>query len=102
MTKYIVLLICVSLYSFSQENERLTLEKAIEYGISNSHDIAIVQNEASIIKNSNHLGSAGMLPSISISSGYNGSYTNDNIDWIFEGQDGDDTSGFLACLRMLI
>ena len=44
-------------------------KQAIEYGISNSHDIAIVKNDASIIKNNNHLGAAGMLPNITISSG---------------------------------
>jgi len=71
MKQYLVLLICISYYSFSQEE--LTLEKAIEYGVANSHDIAIVKNDASIVQNSNHLGAAGMLPNISISSGYNGS-----------------------------
>tara|TARA_B100000427_G_scaffold106261_1_gene88180 strand:+ start:162 stop:1511 length:1350 start_codon:yes stop_codon:yes gene_type:complete len=94
MKKYLILIFLISFYSFSQDKEELSLEKAIEYGIINSHDIAIVQNDANIIKNSNHLGASGMLPSISISSGYNGSYTNDNIDWIFEGQDVDDANGF--------
>ena len=71
MKKYLILICLISFYSFSQDSEELSLEKAIEYGITNSHDIAIVKNDASIIQNSNHLGAAGMLPNISISSGYN-------------------------------
>ena len=71
MKKYLILIFLISCYSFSQDKEELSLEKAIEYGITNSHEIAIVKNDASIIKNNNHLGAAGMLPNISISSGYN-------------------------------
>ena len=71
MKKYLILIFSISFYSFSQDKEELSLEKAIEYGIVNSHGIAIVENDASIIKNSNHLGAAGVLPNISISSGYN-------------------------------
>lgn len=69
--QYLIILFCISYSAFTQEE--LTLEQAIEYGISNSHDIAIVKNDASIIKNNNHLGAAGMLPNITVSSGYNGS-----------------------------
>ena len=69
--QYLIILFCISYSAFTQEE--LTLEQAIEYGISNSHDISIVKNDASIIKNNNHLGAAGMLPNITVSSGYNGS-----------------------------
>ena len=69
MRKYLILLTLITFYSSSQES--LSLEQAIEYGISNSHDIAIVKNDANIIKNNNHLGATGMLPNITISSGYN-------------------------------
>ncbi|MAQ31778.1 MAG: hypothetical protein CMD26_03485 [Flavobacteriales bacterium] len=74
-----LLLIClITCYSYSQEI--LSLEKAIEYGIMNSNDIAIVKNDASIIKNNNHIGNAGLLPNIAITSGYNTSITSDKSE----------------------
>ncbi len=80
MKNYLILIILFSYCLFSQETT-LTLEKAIEYGLSNSHDIAIVKNDASIIKNVNHIGAAGVLPNIIISSGYNGSINNAELEF---------------------
>ena len=80
MKNYLILIILFSYCLFSQETT-LTLEKAIEYGLSNSHDIAIVKNDASIIKNVNHIGAAGVLPNITISSGYNGSINNAELEF---------------------
>tara|TARA_B100001250_G_scaffold413405_1_gene447426 strand:+ start:7800 stop:9122 length:1323 start_codon:yes stop_codon:yes gene_type:complete len=80
MRTYVILLaLLISSFNFSQEI--LTLEKAIEYGLSNSHDINIVKNDAKIIKNINHLGAAGMLPNITISSGYNGSINDAELEF---------------------
>jgi len=77
MKHYIIVFIFISFSSFSQEN--LTLEGAIEYAISNSYDIAIIKNDAEIIKNSTHPGLAGVLPSIIVSSGYNGSVNDSEL-----------------------
>ena len=79
MRKNIVLLLLISISGFSQEI--LTLEKAIEYALSNSHELSIAKNDAKIIKNINHLGAAGMLPSIIISSGYNGSINDSELEF---------------------
>ena len=75
----IILALLTSYNNFSQE--QLTLEKAIEYGLSNSHEINIARNDVRIIKNVNHLGAAGMLPNISISSGYNGSINDSELEF---------------------
>ena len=72
----LLLFFLITCYSYSQEI--LSLEKAIEYGILNSNDIAIVKNDGRIIKNNNHVGNAGLLPNIAITSGYNTSITSDN------------------------
>lgn len=74
MKHFFILIIFCANFTFSQQ--LFTLEKAIEYGLANSHDIAIVKNDASIIKNMNHIGAAGVLPNITISSGYNGAINN--------------------------
>ena len=79
MKYFVILIIFFTNFTFSQEV--LTLEKAIEYGLTNSHDIAIVKNDAEIIKNINHIGAAGVLPNITISSGYNGAINNSELDF---------------------
>ena len=79
MRKNIVLLLLISISGFSQEI--LTLEKAIEYALSNSNELSIAKNDARIIKNINHLGAAGMLPSVIISSGYNGSINDSELEF---------------------
>ena len=79
MKHYLILLLSISVYGFSQE--LLTLEKAIEYGIANSNEIRIFQNDARIVKNINHIGAAGMLPNIVVSSGYNGSINDAELEF---------------------
>ena len=78
MRHFFILIILFANFTFSQEF--LTLEKAIEYGLNNSHNIAIIKNDAEIIKNMNHIGAAGVLPNITISSGYNGAINNSELD----------------------
>ena len=75
MIKWIIIFICS--YSFSQEI--ITLDKAISYTLENSHEIAIAKNNDKIIDNNTSLGSAGLLPNLIISSGYNASLSNDVI-----------------------
>lgn len=76
---FILIIFFANFITFSQD--LLTLEKAIEYGLTNSHDIAIIKNDATIIKNINHIGAAGVLPNITISSGYNGAINNSELDF---------------------
>ena len=79
MKKYLIFSILFSTLCFSQET--LTLEQAIEYGLNNNHNIKIVKNDASIIKNINHIGATGILPNISITSGYNGAINNAELEF---------------------
>ena len=77
MIKYILIL--TTIFSFSQEI--ITLEKAIEYSLENSNDIKIAKNEHEINDNNTSLGSAGLLPSIVINSGYNQSVSNSEFEF---------------------
>ena len=77
MIKYILIL--TTIFSFSQEI--ITLEKAIEYSLENSNDIKIAKNELEINDNNTSLGSAGLLPSIVINSGYNQSVSNSEFEF---------------------
>ena len=77
MIKYILIL--TSIFSFSQEI--ITLEKAIEYSLENSNDIKIAKNDLKINDNNTSLGSAGLLPSIVINSGYNQSVSNSEFEF---------------------
>ena len=79
MKKLLILFISFSCTLVSQEP--LTLEKAIEYGLTNSTDIAIVKNNTEIVKNTNHLGATGLLPNVSLSSGYNGSINDSELEF---------------------
>ena len=77
MKKFFIVYFFISHMCFSQE--KLTIEQAIEFAILNSQDIAIVKNDSKIIDNSTHLGAAGLLPNIVISSGYNGSINDSEL-----------------------
>lgn len=77
MIKWIIIFICS--YSFSQEI--ITLDKAISYTLENSHEIAIAKNNDKIIDNNTSLGAAGLLPNLIISSGYNASLSNTNLEF---------------------
>ncbi len=77
MIKYLIFFI--SLYSFSQEI--LNLEKAIQYTLENSNDIKIAKNEVKINDNNTSLGTAGLLPTIIINSGYNSSVSNSEFEF---------------------
>ena len=77
MIKY--LLFFVTIFSFSQEI--ITLEIAIQHALENSNDIKIAKNEVKINDNNTSLGTAGLLPSIIINSGYNASITNSEFEF---------------------
>ncbi len=77
MIKY--LFFFISFYTFSQEI--LTLEKAIQYTLENSNDIKIAKNQVKINDNNTSLGTAGLLPSIIVNSGYNSSISNSEFEF---------------------
>ena len=77
MIKYFIFFI--SFYSFSQEI--LTLEKAIQYSLENSSDIKVAKNQVQISDNNTSLGTAGLLPSIIVNSGYNSSISNSEFEF---------------------
>jgi len=77
MKKWFIIFICAS--TFAQET--ITLQRAIEYTLDSSHEIAIAKNDGQIIDNNTSLGSAGMLPNIIVSSGYNASLSNSNLEF---------------------
>ena len=77
MIRYLIFFI--SFFTFSQE--MITLEKAIQYAIENSSDIKIAKNEIKINDNNTTLGTAGLLPNIVISSGYNSSVSNSEFEF---------------------
>lgn len=76
MIKYLIFF--VTIFSFSQEI--LTLEIAIQHALENSNDIKIAKNEVKINDNNTSLGTAGLLPSIIINSGYNASISNSEFE----------------------
>jgi len=79
MKKYIIIIFCFTSLACAQNT--ITLEQAIQYGLTNSKDLAIAKNDLEIIKNTNHVGAAGLLPVINISSGYNGSVNDTELEF---------------------
>ena len=79
MKKNIIIIFCFTSLACAQNT--ITLEQAIQYGITNSKDLAIAKNDVEIIKNTNHVGAAGLLPIINISSGYNGSVNDTELEF---------------------
>ncbi len=79
MKKYIIIIFCFTSLACAQNT--ITLEQAIQYGLTNSKDLAIAKNDLQIIKNTNHVGAAGLLPMINISSGYNGSVNDTELEF---------------------
>ena len=79
MKKYIIIIFCFTSLACAQNT--ITLEQAIQYGLTNSKDLAIAKNDVQIIKNTNHAGAAGLLPMINISSGYNGSVNDTELEF---------------------
>ena len=51
----------------------LSLKECLETGLQNNYDLLIVRNQQQIADNNATLANAGMLPSLDLSAGYNGS-----------------------------
>ncbi len=62
--------------------DTLSLQSAVRQAMENNHNIQVARNNAKISKNSVHIGNAGMLPSLSISS--SGTYNNEDTRQKFE------------------
>lgn len=56
--------------------EIFNLHKVLETGLERNYDILIVRNEQKIAENNATLGNAGILPTVDLSAGYNGSLMN--------------------------
>ena len=69
--KYSILTILTGILFHVNAQGQFTLEEAIELGIKNNYNIAIVNNNASIAANNNTLGNAGMLPVVDINAATN-------------------------------
>ena len=79
MIKKVFLCFMISIFSFSQE--LITVEQAIQYALKNSNQIKILKNDVMITDNNTSLGSAGLLPTIIINSGYNNSVSNSEFEF---------------------
>ena len=56
-----------------QAQEIYDLKRVLETGLEHNYDIRIVRNEQQISENNTTIGNAGILPTLDISAGYNGS-----------------------------
>ncbi|MDH8702094.1 outer membrane protein TolC [Dysgonomonadaceae bacterium PH5-43] len=75
--KYIYcVLIAFTLFPIVEAQEIYNLHKVLETGLDRNFDIRIVRNEQQIADNNTTLANAGMLPSLDLSVGYNGSIMN--------------------------
>ena len=81
--KRILIVLSVLLTSHSlllNAQELLTLEKCIQTGLERNFSIRIVQNDERITSNNATPGNAGMLPTVDLSGGFNGTQYNYNND----------------------
>ncbi len=62
--------------------DTLTLQEAVEKTMKNNHGIQVARNNAQISKNNVHIGNAGMLPNLSLSS--SGNYQNEDTRQEFQ------------------
>ena len=65
---------------FMAEGDFESAKMHIEKAINKNHQIAIIRNDKKIIDNNTQIGAAGILPNITISTGYSGSINNSNIN----------------------
>lgn len=66
-----IALIVLSRISLLNAQEVLTLESAIQIALNNNYNIKVAKNDSEIAKNNATKGNAGLLPSVSVSSGLN-------------------------------
>ncbi len=73
-TAFFFILITTSLTIRSQE--LYDLQKVLETGLEHNYDIRIIRNDQEILDNNTTLGNAGLLPTVDLSAGYDGSLMN--------------------------
>jgi outer membrane protein len=73
---YILTIVLFLAVFLAKAQGQFTLEEAIEQGIKNNYDIAVVNNNVAIAANNNTLGNAGMLPVVDINASTN--FANNN------------------------
>ncbi|WP_421946079.1 TolC family protein [Pedobacter sp.] len=66
----------LSIFSFANAQERLTLQDAITIAMQNNYDIKISKNNINIAKNNANIGNAGMLPNVTATYANGGSIQN--------------------------
>jgi len=69
-----ILLLSTSL----QAQQVYTLQECLKNGLENNFEVRIVRNEQQISKNNASLGNAGLLPTLDLAAGYNGSLNDRN------------------------
>jgi len=74
MTMIILLLTILT----TSAQEVYDLKRVLETGLEQNYDIRIIRNEQQISDNNATLGNAGLLPSLDLNAGYNGSLSNIN------------------------
>ncbi|MDR0427819.1 MAG: TolC family protein [Dysgonamonadaceae bacterium] len=70
---YIGFLFLVFLSHSGNAREIYDLQRVLETGLENNYDIRIIRNERTITDNNAVPGNAGLLPSVDLNAGYNGS-----------------------------
>lgn len=87
-----VILLVVSLplhTTAQQERDTLSLQEAVQEAMEHNYNIKVANNNKKISRNSASRGNAGMLPTLSLSSG--GSYQNQNTNQQFDQPVGEQT-----------
>ncbi|MCW3805437.1 TolC family protein [Plebeiibacterium marinum] len=71
----------VATAAFAQQTgKKLTLEEAISVALTNNHELKIADNTLKQTQNSNSIGNAGLLPSVTLNGGASYSSTNSETD----------------------
>ena len=64
--KFLYLLFLIAFFPALQAQEKLSLENAVNMALKNNFDILVANNSASISKENNTRGNAGMLPTVAL------------------------------------
>lgn len=71
--------------SAQEEQEEYNLRKCLEIGLEHNYSLRIVRNEQQISDNNATLGNAGYLPTVDLSSGFNGNVDNNTTREFSDG-----------------
>ncbi|GHT74930.1 membrane protein [Bacteroidia bacterium] len=72
----LTILVIIFLPFYASAQETYDLKRVLETGLEHNYDIRIVRNEQQITDNNVTLGNAGILPTLDVNAGYNGSLSN--------------------------